>query len=359
MVDSMQDNHKLQETCEKQSKSAKKKLFRGLVACVLAFVLLIGCSFAYFTDYATTNATGTAGTVAVSLDSGINLLDAEGRDILNPGDQRDAGFTVTNEGNKSIDVRTTIVLEMPVEGSAFDESSLTTQCVYDLYLREDVEYVDGRGYLPKAGAQPLQTKSLRRVNEMCNTLVYSLPEYTLNGNSDKYNEVETVDGVDMFEYEHDIVLIMDAQASNTYQNMTVYLAVFVEAKQHENTEAGWELVAKDTHFSPFGAEFEIVVGEDILTQNDYTPEPPKTYLEATITLNGTPLSNTDFKLIDPIMGEPAYSVQTDENGYFKIEVSPDFEVEGLFLRLTSDTSKRLHVDINRGKLNTANWDIIQ
>ena len=87
----------------------KNSLFRAM-SCLLAVAILFGCTFAYFTDYATTSTSGTAGTVALSMDSNINLLNPDGLDIINPGDMRDGSFTVTNEGNKSIDVRTTIAL---------------------------------------------------------------------------------------------------------------------------------------------------------------------------------------------------------------------------------------------------------
>ena len=134
----------------------------AVVAGAVAAILAMGASFAYFSDYATSQATGTAGTVAIALDSDINLLDAEGRDILNPGDMRDGSFDVTNEGNKSIDVRTTIKLvAKDHEGNAINfTGDAETQSEYDLYLASDVELVEGRGYMPKADAKPLEVKSI-------------------------------------------------------------------------------------------------------------------------------------------------------------------------------------------------------
>ena len=214
-----------------------------LISAVLAIVLVIGCSFAYFTDYATEQASGTAGTVALSMDSNINLLDADGQDIINPGDMRDGSFTITNEGNKSIDVRTTIVMTaLDHEGNAIAfTGDAATQSEYDLYLREDVELVEGYGYMPKADAQPLQVKSIDG-----NKITYIVPEYSLNGNSDEYAEVETIDGVDAFAHTNDFVFVMKGAAGNEWQASSVQIDVLVEAKQHENTGAGWDIVAQET-----------------------------------------------------------------------------------------------------------------
>ena len=240
----------------------KSNLTRALCV-VLAVILVVGCSFAYFTDYATEQATGTAGTVALSMDSNINLLDADGQDIINPGDQRDAGFTVTNEGNKSIDVRTTIVLttQSNIGYDLLFSGEANTQSEYDLYLRNDVELVEGKGYVPKDGAQPLQVKSIDQ-----DVITYILPEYSLNGNSDRYDEVESIDGVNAFSRTEDIVFVMKGAAGNEWQNSSVSIDILVEAKQHENTSAGWEIVAKENIVS--GAiNQEAVKGENVITEN--------------------------------------------------------------------------------------------
>ena len=117
-------------------KNEKKKRhgLESLIAFSLALVLLIGSSFAYFTDYAAMSTQGTAGTVSISLDSDINLLDENGMDILNPGDIRSGSVTVTNMGNKSADIRTTIALTaFDRNGDPIDlEGSATTQSMYDL-----------------------------------------------------------------------------------------------------------------------------------------------------------------------------------------------------------------------------------
>ena len=243
------------------SKKFSKKT-KSIVALVLAVVMVFGMSFAYFSDYAQTSTTGKAGTVAVSVDSNMNLLDADGKDIINPGDLRDAGFTVTNEGNKSIDVRSTIVLTTQSKNAGVDlafSGTNTTQSEYDLYLRSDVEEVAGRGWAPKDGAQPLQVKAIDG-----DTITYQTPVYSLNGNSDRYDEVETIDGVDAFAQTNDYVLIMKGAAGNEWQNSIVSIDVLVEAKQHENTGAGWDIVAQE-NVATGAINQSAVKGENVIT----------------------------------------------------------------------------------------------
>ena len=197
------------------------------------------------------------------MDSNINLLNPDGKDIINPGDMRDGSFTVTNEGNKSIDVRTTIALT----AQAHDGTPLTftgdseTQSEYDLYLASDVEFVEGYGYMPKEGAKPLQVKSINN-----DIITYVVPEYVLNGNSDKYDEVETVDGVTEFTHTNEFVFVMKGGAGNEWQDSSVSLDVLVEAKQHENTAAGWDIVAQE-NVSIGSINQDAVVGENVITDD--------------------------------------------------------------------------------------------
>lgn len=245
----------------------KKSIFSkksATVAIVGAIALTMVGSMAYFTDYATTQANGTAGTVAIGLDSEINLLDANGMDILNPGDERVGAFTVTNHGNKSIDVRTTMALTaLDHEGNPINfTGDAESQSEYDLYLASDVELVEGEGYKPVAGAKPLAVKTIEG-----NVIKYVLPEYALNGNSDMYDEVETIDGIDAFAHENDFVLVFKGEAGNEWQASTIQLDVIVEAKQHENTGAGWDIVAKES-LTQGSLTQDVVAGETVITAAD-------------------------------------------------------------------------------------------
>ena len=218
----------------------KNKNLKGFICMALALVMVLGSSFAYFTDRADTSASGTAGTVGVDLTSDINLLDEDGKDILNPGDLRDGSFGVENTGNKSIDVRTTIVLTSSV---AMDKTA--AQAEYELYLKDDVEFVEGKGWMPKDGAQPLEVRS---ISEDGKTITYNLPDYILNGNEDFGDDKREIeDGITTDSHDNDFVLIFKAGSSNDFQDSTVQLDVLVEAKQHRNTGAGWDIVAQESY----------------------------------------------------------------------------------------------------------------
>lgn len=235
-----------------------KKTGAAVLAGVSA-ITMVG-SLAYFTDNAVTSAQGTAGTVALAMDSDINFLDAQGMDILNPGDMRDASFKVTNSGNKSIDVRTTLALT--VDSEHYDlvfSGDADNQSEFDLYARTDVELVDGKGYMPKDGAKPVAAKEVNG-----NVITYTIADYSLNGNSAMYDEVESIDGIDAYEQDYDYVLVFKGETGNEWQDAVVSMDVIVEAKQHENTGAGWEIVAQET-MTQGSLTQSVVDGEDVIT----------------------------------------------------------------------------------------------
>lgn len=242
-----------------------KKVLRT-VAIVGAVALLLGSSLAYFTDRASTTATGKAGTVAISLDSDVNLKDADGKDILNPGDQRDASFGITNEGNKSIDVRETIVLR------AFDKdgnpkalvADANGQHEYELYKADDVELVEGRGYQPKAGKTPLAVADATQAAQ--GILTYKPADYVLNGNEDfgdENREIET--GVNTDSHDGAYVLVMRGSSDNSWQASKVQLDVLAEAKQHRNTSAGWSVVSQETYGFAGNDQNQAVPMESVIT----------------------------------------------------------------------------------------------
>lgn len=343
---------------QEQPKNEKKKRhgLKSLIAFSLALVLLVGSSFAYFTDYATMSTQGTAGTLAIALDSDINLLDENGMDILNPGDIRSGSFTVTNMGNKSADIRTTIALTAyDRNGQPIDlEGSATTQSMYDLYLASNVEYIEGRGNMPKAGAQPLQTKAVNG-----NIITYSIPEYSLDGNSDLYDEVETVpeeagisayvevnkdkitfesngyitpDGDPTTNYSRDcdFVLVFNTEAGNNYQGSVVQIDIIVEAKQYENTGAGWQLCEHE-NLTVGSLSQGVVLPENVITTNgtinpgyEYTPStPPASGDTTTCSIQGSVIYDGDAS----VSGIP-WSIRTEdyeeiafvetENGVFTV-----------------------------------------
>lgn len=279
-------------------KKAKRPGLKSIIALSLSFVLMLSCSFAYFTDYLATSTTGTAGTVEVSLDdSGINLLNPDGQDILNPGDARPVAFTVTNDGNKSVDTEVIITLTSSVpmcnnQRLNFEPMSLRVaeegtpdpmlyekevySSEYELYLKDDVVFVDGYGHYPKADAEPLQ---VRYMNAVGTQIAYILDSEVLSGNMSldeqekEYKKISNLDDVNYasvitaYEYAllsdterayyaacndtktYEIVLVFDPNSGNEFQNSSVSIQIEVKAKQHHNTEMGWELVGESTNAS--------------------------------------------------------------------------------------------------------------
>ena len=293
-----------------------KNKFMRHVSVILVLALLLSCTFAWFTDSAVFEANGTAGTVAVSLDSDINLLNPEGKDIINPGDMRDSGFTVTNEGNKSIDVRTTIALTVQSEThpDLVFTGDGTTQSEYDLYNRNDVEFIEGEGWKPKDGAQPLQVKSIDQ-----DVITYVIPQYSLNGNSDKYDEVETIDGVTEFKHLHDYVFIMKGDAGNAWQKSVVQIDVLVEAKQHENTSGGWDIVAQE-QITTGNITQSTVKGENVITQNGTAgPAGDENESVGTVTPDGDGTITFSLKNSDTDAGVPGARMTLVKSGGSSIQ----------------------------------------
>lgn len=220
------------------TKGAKTRKIARIASGALAVCLLMVGSFAYFTDRVSTDASATAGTVTLGMTDNINLLDADGKDIYNPGDVRTAAFEIENTGNKSVDVRSTITVTSTV---AMDTAA--EQAEYELYNASDVELVEGKGYAPKAGATPVADRSISADGTV---ITYDIPDYVLNGNED-LAEQETEDGIMTDTHAYDYVLVFKGSSANAFQNSGVKLDVLVEAKQHRNTSAGWEIVAQESY----------------------------------------------------------------------------------------------------------------
>jgi len=109
-----------QETTKK--KNSKTIIFAVLLF-LLAIVLLIEWQFAFFSDFVSTNITGTAGTLDLTSSSVTATRyymqgGTEGSDTgttianLNPGDIVDVSYTVLNEGNKSAWTRDVLTLTL-------------------------------------------------------------------------------------------------------------------------------------------------------------------------------------------------------------------------------------------------------
>lgn len=213
--------------------------------CAMTCLIPIVGSYAYFSDKVETKSVATAGSVDIVLDTtvgnetdkiGIDLPDTCGKDNLNPGDMRQASFSVQNLGNKSVDIRTTIFLTSTVPFDFYSEQS-----EFELYHKNDVEEVSGKGYRPKEGAKPIQKKSISTDGL---NIIYEIPEFVLNGNM-TLEEKETEDGITSDKYLYDYVLLFKKDITNEFQATDFSMSILVEAKQHRNTAAGWHLINKN------------------------------------------------------------------------------------------------------------------
>ena len=214
--------------------------------CIVTCLIPIVSSYAYFSDKTVNNSVATAGTVDIVLDTtienesdkiGIDLSDVCGINNLNPGDMRQASFSVENKGNKSVDIRTTVFLTSTVPYDFYSEQS-----EIELYHKDDVEEVAGKGYKPKDGAKLVQKKSISKDGL---NIIYEIPEFTLNGNMD-LQEKEIEDGITSDTHLYDYVLLFKKDTANDFQSTDLSMNILVEAKQHRNTGAGWHLINKES-----------------------------------------------------------------------------------------------------------------
>lgn len=168
----------------------------------LAFALLISSTIAYFADNVTIQTQGTAGSVDIVFDSNVNLLNADGKDILNPGDIRDVNFSVQNNGNKSADVKTVITLlsSVPMHNNYYDGTGVSSvfslgtgnpnenlygkyvyNSEYELYDKSDLVFVEGYGHYPIDGTTVLR---YRTIDSTKKKIVYRFDNTVLSGNND-------------------------------------------------------------------------------------------------------------------------------------------------------------------------------
>lgn len=216
-------------TAEQTSKNKKKALAAGAIAasCILAGTV------AYFTDRVETSATAKAGTVDLALDANwANVAN------FNPGDKADLDYQVSNDGNKSVDVRERLVVTSSV---ALDTAA---QAEFEIYKAIDVEQDAAGAYVPKADAKPVTDGAKRIVAGDSKSITYVLPEYTLNGTG---ANAETESGVTDTNHATDYVLVFKGASSNAFQDADVEVSLLAEAKQHRNTNSDtWATVSSES-----------------------------------------------------------------------------------------------------------------
>lgn len=247
-----------------------KKRLSKILAGAMALCLLVG-TFAYFTDRVEHKATGTSGNVQIESTAfaGANdanvLVDRDGKDNLNPGDVRDLTFTVSNMGNKAVDIRHTIKLVAEDStGAALALTEEAGQAEFDIYKYGDVTYTAKAGYVIADQAKPVfssdsvtNTLGASRTVDG-NTITYTFADTTLLGkegaaNSERVENanltadtdvegfIDVNDTKDAVTYKY--VLVFRNTSLNKFMNSGIQIDMVVEAKQHYNTNDTWATVA--------------------------------------------------------------------------------------------------------------------
>lgn len=257
-----------------------KKRMTKILAAGMALALMVG-TFAYFTDRVEQKGSVTGGTVGITADADANwtnqLKDGpQSLDNINPGDSRSLAFSVTNTGNKAIDVRHTIKLSV-VDAAGNAKAMSKGKDVannellqFDIYKASDVTTMSGTdestynaGYVLKAGAKPVFSTSTkdadtkmgveRVVDEANGIVTYYFADSVLDGTGiaaeTGYAAAEQVDTelsdtdaalVGTTGVKYDYVLIFRDTTLNDFQGCKLHAELVVEAKQHLNTNSSWQ-----------------------------------------------------------------------------------------------------------------------
>ncbi len=232
---------------------SSKKFGIAVLAVTSAIAILVISAFALFSDNEEKGTSGTIGTVGISLsdptlsnDDNINPgdYDPNNPDDANPGTDHDLAFTISNTGNKSVDVRNMIVISVADEaGHIYDPT------VFSLYTEKDGEYAKaGTELAPKFfmvyGDDTLYTAAqIPAGSEIVAVVYYTDPDdaVCLNGVGEA---AEEEDGITETSHDYLYYLVMDRDADNNYQGLTCKIDVIAEAKQHRNTDNDdWEKIA--------------------------------------------------------------------------------------------------------------------
>lgn len=270
----------------------KNKATKALCA-ALAVTALTGVS-AYFTDRVQATANVKAGTVGIheTENWGSQLEQADGINNINPGDMRDISFNIANDGNKAVDVRTTLKLSVQdangLDAKAMaeraDQMNGATMLQFDIYRRSDVESTTNSGYKIKDNAVPVfSTKTAKgdtaedsvaaaitkgqytadtamgcyrdisKANEgivsyyFAGTILNGVGDdaetgYANNDTTGKLGAEDAKLNAEGTAIDYGYVLVFRDNSLNDMQGCKLTLDMIVEAKQHLNTSSSWAVV---------------------------------------------------------------------------------------------------------------------
>lgn len=205
-----------------------------ILGCAALVLLTVG-SFAYFTDSTQVVLDATAGTLDLSLTQDWTGDNVSVADTFSPGKKLDLDYTLTNNGNKSADIKETFVItsEQALAGDPLE---------LEIYEATDVTQDPATGFWkPNEGANPITTKSVSEDNLK---VTYDLAEFVLNGTG---ANAETEDSATSNSKTGNYVLVFKDSASNDFQGKKITIDYMAQAKQHRNTNSDtWTTVKTAT-----------------------------------------------------------------------------------------------------------------
>lgn len=184
-----------------------KKRIITLGAAAVATIAVLGGTFAYFTGYDSMDLTAKAGTLTVELTDATEDL-TNGLTVINPGDANPLTFTVSNTGEKSMDVKAVMKVSAP---QAFTESA------------HEFKITDDKG-----------TELTGVLSDDKQSITYTVTDLTLAGSVENDS---TLDGTTDTSHKFDYKFAMDSGAKNAWQDVTGTVKIEVYAKQHRNTSS--------------------------------------------------------------------------------------------------------------------------
>lgn len=215
----------------------KKKL--SLVLAMATATVAVTSAYAWFTDRVDANASAKAGTLELKLVDTEDIEDSisvTAPEKLYPGVAVKLDYTLSNEGNKSADVREVFVLTSEIamtEGEGKQE--------YALYAADQfASYDEATGYYTLInGAQEVEG----RVFDDDKKITYEVTEFILNG---KGTGAETEENIDTNEKDGSYYLVIKNSMGNAFVGKKVTVEYEAQAKQHRNTnDATWSVVKSE------------------------------------------------------------------------------------------------------------------
>lgn len=201
---------------------------------LVALLLVLGATIAYFTDRATTEASVRAGVVDITsvlqlygvAEDGVSLGDPVVGNTIegwSPGDRYAANWRLSNLGDKSARLSNTITLSVSKEGG-FD-ASVTPESIASVVSLGAASVTDRFGAPVTASLDYLGSEWNAEGNEYL--LTYRLSDVSIQGTAEKDLPEDGASGPLMFRADLDF----DASAGSEYQGMVARLVNVTDAVQ--------------------------------------------------------------------------------------------------------------------------------